>query len=274
MKIGIDLGGTNMRAGLVDGDTIIRKEIIPCPAKESEEVVLEALSALISRNITPEVDGIGIGVPTLVDSVEGIVYNATNIPSWREVHLKSILRNRFGVPVAVNNDANCFALGEARFGSGRGCKGFAGITLGTGVGGGLVIDGKLYSGRNTGAAEIGELPFRDHNFEYYCSSVFFQREYGISGKDAAAAAREGNAEALAIWDVFGTNVGALVKAVMFAYDPEVIAFGGGIASAYELYEAALKREFSTFPYPESLRHLTIGPSHLADVAILGASALI
>ncbi|MDE6527314.1 MAG: ROK family protein [Muribaculaceae bacterium] len=273
MKLGIDLGGTNMRVGLVDGDTIIRKEIVPCPSRESETVVLEALADLIGRNMSDKVSGIGIGVPTLVDAQRGIVYNATNIPSWREVHLKDFLTLRFGVEVAVNNDANCFALGEARFGLGRNCNGLVGVTLGTGVGGGLVIDGRLYGGRNTGAAEIGELPFKGHNFEYYCSSVFFEREYGISGKDAAVAARDGKPEAIAIWRDFGANVGELMKAVMFAYDPDVIVIGGGIASAFSLYEETMKETLASFPYPESLRNIIIAPSRLDDVSILAASAL-
>lgn len=274
MKLGIDLGGTNMRVGLVDArGTIVAKEIVPCPARESEETVLNALAEVIGSVITPEVDGIGIGVPTLVDAQRGIVYNATNIPSWRKVYLKDFITDRFGVPAAVNNDANCFTLGEARYGMGRGCSSLAGITLGTGVGGGLVIDGKLYNGRNTGAAEIGELPFGDHNFEYWCSSVFFVREYGITGKEAADAARAGKQEALDIWRHFGHNVGALVKAVMFAYDPDAIAIGGGIASAFDLYSDAMMNVVATFPYPESLRNLRIAPSQLTDVAIVGAAAL-
>ncbi len=274
MKIGIDLGGTNMRIGLVEDGRITAKEIIPCPAKESAETVVNALADLIGRTLTPAVDGIGIGVPTLVDGTKGIVYNATNIPSWREVHLKEILEERFGIRTEVNNDANCFALGEARFGSGRGCSSLVGITLGTGVGGGLVIDGKLYCGRNTGAAEISDLPYLDRNFEYYCSSGFFVREYGITGKDAALAARNGDDKASEIWTVFGTHIGRLIKAVMFAYDPEAIVLGGGISSAFDLFGASMKNEMASFPYPESLRNLILGPSKLDDVAILGASALV
>ncbi len=273
MKIGIDLGGTNMRIGLVDAGQIVEKEIRPCPAKESEEVVLDALTALISSHLTAEVSSIGIGVPTLVDAEKGIVYNAVNIPSWREVHLKKILEDRFGIPVAVNNDANCFALGEKLFGAGKDARSLVGLTLGTGVGSGLVLDGRLYCGRNTGAGEVGELPYRDSNFEAYCSSGFFVREYATTGKDAAEAARRGDSAALAIWQDFGTNVGRLVKAVMFAYDPDAIVIGGGISDAYSLYSEAMLAEIATFPYAESVRHLTIGPSRLADVAILGASAL-
>lgn len=274
MKIGIDLGGTNMRIGIVDNCSIIKKEIIPCPARESAEKVIDTLCNLINRNISPAVDGIGIGVPTLVDSARGIVYNATNIPSWRKVHLKDIISHRFGVQVEINNDANCFALGEARFGLGLCHSSLVGVTLGTGVGGGIIIDGKLFSGRNTGAAEIGELPFREHNFEYYCSSVFFERDYGISGKEAAKSARDSNTKALAIWKEFGANVGNLMKAIMFAYDPEIIVVGGGLASAFDLYKESMAEILSSFPYPESLRNIIIEPSRLADVAILGASALV
>ncbi len=274
MKIGIDLGGTNMRIGLVDGDNIVRKEIIPCPAQEPEQVVVDALIGLISKYITPALKGIGIGVPTLVDAERGIVYNATNIPSWREVHLKEILERRFGIPVAVNNDANCFALGEKRFGAGRDVSSLVGITLGTGVGAGLVLDGRLYCGRNTGAGEVGELPYRDSNFEAYCSSGYFVREHATTGKEAAVAARAGDQQALAIWQDFGTNVGRLIKAVMFAYDPDAIVLGGGIAGAFDLYRDAMLAEVATFPYAESVRHLSITTSHLADVAILGASALV
>lgn len=274
MKIGIDLGGTNMRIGLVENGTIIAKEIIPCPAKESAETVIETLAGLIGRTLTSDVDGIGIGAPTLVDASKGIVYNATNIPSWREVHLKEILEKRFGIKTEVNNDANCFALGEARFGVGRGCGSLLGITLGTGVGGGLVINGKLYCGRNTGAAEISDLPYLDHNFEYYCSSGFFVREYGITGKDAADAARKGNKNAIEIWNVFGSHVGQLIKAVMFAYDPEAIVFGGGISSAFSYFAPSMRTVMATFPYQQSLRNLRLEPSRLTDVAILGASALV
>lgn len=274
MKIGIDLGGTNMRLGLVDGSTIVRKEIIPCPAHEPEQVVIDTLVALIAKHITPAVTGIGIGVPTLVDAERGIVYNATNIPSWREVHLKDILERHFGIPVAVNNDANCFALGEKCFGAGREISSLVGLTLGTGVGSGLVLDGRLYCGRNTGAGEVGELPYLDSNFEAYCSSGFFVRQYATTGKDAAVAARAGNPEALEIWKTFGINVGRLIKAVMFAYDPDTIVIGGGISDAFDLYKDAMLAEVATFPYSESVRHLSITPSRLADVAILGASALV
>ena len=103
-----------MRVGLTDGATIVDTVIEPCPAKESEEVVLSQLKRQIAQLMRLEVTGIGVGVPSVVDYKQGIVYNVANIPAWKEVHLKDILETEFGVPVAVNNDANCFALGAWR----------------------------------------------------------------------------------------------------------------------------------------------------------------
>lgn len=120
----------------------------------------------------PEVAGIGVGVPSVVDSEEGIVYNVANIPSWAEVPLKRLLQERFSVPVYINNDSNCFALGVKLFGEGRKYRNLVGMTIGTGVGTGIIINGELYSGQNTGAGEIGSLPYLSHDFEHYCSSGF------------------------------------------------------------------------------------------------------
>ena len=118
MKIGIDLGGTNIRVGLVENGSLVRKEVVTCPSKATYEEVLGRLEGLIDRVMCPEVAGIGVGVPSVVDSEEGIVYNVANIPSWTEVPLKRLLQERFSVPVYINNDSNCFALGVKLFGEG------------------------------------------------------------------------------------------------------------------------------------------------------------
>ena len=158
MKIGIDLGGTNIRVGLVENGSLVRKEVVTCPSKATYEEVLGRLEGLIDRVMCPEVAGIGVGVPSVVDSEEGIVYNVANIPSWTEVPLKRLLQERFSVPVYINNDSNCFALGVKLFGEGRKYRNLVGMTIGTGVGTGIIINGELYSGQNTGAGEIGSLP--------------------------------------------------------------------------------------------------------------------
>ena len=274
MKIGIDLGGTNMRVGLVNGSALVKKEIIPCPAKESREKILAELEALIGRYMCAEVEGIGIGVPSVVDSEQGIVYNVANIPSWKEVPLKQILEKRFSVPVQINNDSNCFTLGVKQFGEGQSFHNVVGLTVGTGIGAGVIIHDALYCGRNTGAGEVGSLPYLSHDFEHYCSSGFFVRYHGMTGKEAAMKAAAGEAGALNIWKEFGGHIGDLMKAILFAYDPEAIVIGGGIASAFALYESFMWETMQSFPYPETVKQVQIIVSQIEDAALLGASALV
>lgn len=274
MKIGIDLGGTNMRVGLTDGATLVNSVIEPCPAKETEEVVLNQLKRQIAQLMSSDVTGIGIGVPSVVDSVRGIVYNVANIPSWKEVHLKEQLEKEFGIPVAVNNDANCFALGVWKYGEGKGTRDMVGLTMGTGIGSGIIINGQLYNGVNTGAGEIGSLPFKDADYEFYCSSRFFSHLHGDTGANFGKRAQAGDAEAIAVWNEFGQNVGELIKAVLFTYAPEAIIIGGGIASAFSLFEAPMRASLESFPYPANVAATRIMPSTLPNAAILGAGALI
>ena len=248
-----------MRVGLTDEAMVVDTVIEPCPAKESEEVVLNQLKRQIAQLMRPEVTGIGVGVPSVVDHKQGIVYNVANIPAWKEVHLKDILETEFGVPVAVNNDANCFALGAWRYGEG---------------GSGIIIGGKLYNGVNTGAGEIGSLPFKDADYEFYCSSRFFSQLHGDTGADFGKRAQAGDKEAIAVWQEFGQNVGELIKAVLFTYAPEAIIIGGGIASAFSLFEAPMRQAMESFPYPENVAATRIAPSTLPNAAMLGAGLLI
>lgn len=271
MKIGVDLGGTNIRAALVDGQEIIKKVKRACPAKGTCEEVLETVASLIGEVICEGVESIGIGVPSVVDTRRGIVYNVANIPSWVEVPLKDILEQRFRIPVKINNDSNCFTLGESRFGKGQGYGSLVGVTLGTGVGSGIIIDGKLYEGRNAGAGEVGCLNYLDKDYESYCSTPFFVA-HSTSGAELSAKAEAGDAEATALWNEFGGHLGELVKAILFAYDPEAIVFGGGIAAGHPHFEAALRERIQTFPY-ETGKDVKIFFSEDGDMALYGASAL-
>src|SRR5688572_12281585 len=138
MTIGVDLGGTNIRAGIEKGGDIFnqRKALLHARGSLSETLtqVIEFLRPLVDTGI----QGIGIGVPSVVDVEKGIVYNVTNIPSWHRVPLKDILEDEFGIPVSVNNDVNCFALGEYKFGLAKGMKHVVGVSAGTGLGAGII----------------------------------------------------------------------------------------------------------------------------------------
>lgn len=275
MYIGIDLGGTSIRAGVV-GSTgkILNQQAVRCNAAGSETEVLEQIFALIEGVLTPEVKGMGIGVPSVVDAEKGIVYNAVNIPSWKEVHLKEILEKRFSLPVEVNNDCNCFSLGVSRFGEAGGVGSVVCVTLGTGVGSTLVLDGKVFNGHNTGAGEIGSIPYLEYDYERYCSSRFFT-DAGTTGKEAAdAVTRSGSEESLRLWDTFGTHVGNLVKLILFAYDPEMIVFGGSIAKAFPLFSESMWRTVRTFPYPATVDRIRIVPTTMESAGLIGAACLV
>ena len=273
MTIGIDLGGTNVRCGLVDEGKVLSKISEPCRSNGAESEVVEQIKSLIRRLMLPYVRGIGIGVPSVVDVTKGIVYNVMNIPAWKEVHLKELIEADFNLPVYINNDANCFALGEHRCGAGMPFRNTVGVTLGTGVGAGIVINDALYGGSNTGAGEIGCLPYLEHTLEYYCGSAFFSDIHHTTGKDAEALARSGDAAALKIWEEFGKHMGVLVKVILYTYDPDAIIFGGSISQAYSLFEPAMRKEMETFDYPATVAKIQILISSDEDISILGAASL-
>lgn len=277
MKIALDLGGTNIRIGLVDNSgQCTGHHSVPCRATETEDVVVSQICELIADLLEGDgrqADGIGIGVPSVVDSDRGIVYNACNIPSWREVHLKEIIEDRFRIETRVGNDCNCFALGEHRYGAGRGAADMVGITLGTGVGSGLILDGRLYAGVLSGAGEIGSLPYLDSDYEHYCSSLWLRDKCHTTGADLAARAAAGDAEALATWHLFGRHLGELTKAILFAYAPERIIVGGGIAASMPLFRAGWAEAVSTFPYPAIAQRCTMERAVLPDANLIGAALL-
>jgi glucokinase len=271
--LGIDLGGTQVRVGKVRAGELERSLASPISGREAAEVVAAELYRAIDSVFDDEVAGIGCGVPSVVDVERGIVYSVENIPSWREVPLKDDLERRYGVPVYVNNDANAFAVGELYFGHGRGCRSLVGITLGTGLGAGVIINGHLYSGANCGAGEIGAIPYRQHTIEHYCAGPFFQREAGVPGSVLFPRARAGDPVALRLFAQYGRELGHAVMVVLYAYDPELVVFGGSISGALPLFEAGMRERLREFAYPHTLARLRVARSEIDNVAILGAAAL-
>lgn len=274
MRIGVDLGGTNVRMGIVDCGQILKKIEEPCKSDKSEKEIIDHLKSMLRRIMNSNIRGIGFGVPSVVDATRGIVYNAVNIPSWKEVHLKEIFEDEFHVPVVVNNDCNCFAFGERYYGEGTAFRNIVCVTLGTGLGAGIIIDDRLYCGYNNGAGEIGSLPYLNYDYEHYCSSHFLIKEYNTTGKDAYNKALKGDPTALQIWNEMGTHLGNLLHAILYTYDPEAIIIGGGIAKAFDLFSGKMYETLDKFPYPETVHRLKILVSKRSDIGLLGASALV
>lgn len=271
--IGVDMGGTKIQAGVVSDNKLVTLETVPTPAGEAEQVVLHQLIQLIGKLIKSNCKGIGIGVPSVVDSKKGIVYDVVAIPSWKEVHLKQKLESHFKIPVRVNNDSNCFALGEKFYGKGRGCSNFVAVTLGTGMGCGIVINDKLFEGANSGAGEIGCIPFREGIVEHYTASAFFN-SMNVDGAELYKRTTANDAEALAIFKLYGGNLAEAIKMILYAYDPERIILGGSISQAYEFFIDAVWKGLEDFLYPKSLTRLKIEKSTLQNSAVLGAAALL
>jgi glucokinase len=271
--LGIDLGGTRVRVGKVRAGELERSAASPISSRERAEVVAGELYRTIDGVFDDEVAGIGCGVPSVVDLERGVVYNVENIPAWQEVPLKDDLESRYGVPAYINNDANAFAVGELYYGKGRGHRSLVGVTLGTGLGAGVIIDGHLYSGANCGAGEIGAMAYREHTIEHYCSGAFFQRVAGAPGEVVFRRALAGDEEARRLFAELGHELGHVVMTVLYAYDPELIVFGGSISAAFDLFEPSMRERLREFAFPHTLDRLTITRSEIENVAILGAAAL-
>ncbi len=271
--IGVDLGGTNMRAARVNGSEIIEHAAHAVPKTNVAEEVTSALIKTIAKVMDSGVEGIGIGVPGLVKSDEGIVFDIQNIPSWKNIRLKEILENEFQVPVYINNDANCFAVGERVFGKGKKYSDFVGLITGTGLGAGIIKNGKLLPDQNCGAGEFGMIPYLNGVYEDFCSGQFFENEYNTEGGNMAEEAQNGNKNAIEAFNVYGKHLGMAIKTILFTVDPKAIVLGGSVSKSFKLYEQALWNEIKTFPYRYVTNNLEIVTTDVKEIAILGAAAL-
>src|SRR4030067_270517 len=176
--LGIDVGGTNIRVGLVEYGGLVRTESLKIKNDSSETEIIDDLNSLIGKFGNEKIDGIGIGVPSLVDAEKGIIYD----------------------------------------------------------------------GRNCGAGEFGMMPFRDHNYEYYCSGQFFKNEYGMSGEEVVKKAELGDTTALKIFSQFGSNLGEAIKVIMLAVDPEIIILGGSVSKSYQFFKDNMWKSIRQFIY--------------------------
>jgi len=271
--IGVDLGGTYVRAGRVRDGRIESSVSRPITGAASAPVVLGEVFGAIDAVLDGGAAGIGFCVPSMVDVDTGVVHSVVHIPSWREVPLKEELERRYGVRSFINNDANAFAVGELYFGKGRGSRNLVGIVIGTGLGAGVVINGRLYSGTNCGAGEIGNVPYRGSTIENWCSGTFLQRAGGMNGEAVYDRARAGDPAAQELLASLGTALGDAILIALYAYDPEIVILGGSVSRAYPLFQEAMRERLQVHAFPHALRRLRIVCSETRDVALLGAAAI-
>jgi len=235
--IGVDLGGTKIRAGVVDAEGRIMGSVDHTTPTTSQAALLDALESAVRELLTPEIAAVGFGIPSRMDHRKGIALGAVNIP-LRDVPFEAEMEGRLGLPVGVDNDANVAALAEFTFGAGREARDLVMLTLGTGVGGGVVTDGQLYRGW----AELGHMVIvedgepcqgacsgRGH-VESYCSGGAADRLArrvigpGATARDLVAR----DHEAL---DEIGAHLGAAIGSLINIFNPEVVVIGGGFGVA-------------------------------------------
>ncbi len=271
--LGIDLGGTNIRGGQVIENILCKIHSKRINSQGTVDEVRDELFSFTDSIIDKAVNSIGIGVPGLVDVESKMVYDVVYIPAWKEVPLQQWMEDRYQVPVYINNDANCFALGEYYFGKGKGYHSIIGLTIGTGLGSGIIINKKLYEGKNGGAGEFGMVDYLDKTFEFYASGQFFQNVYNTNGETVFENAQQGNVEALKMYEEMGFHLGNAIKIMLYSLDVELIVIGGSVRYAFPYFSKAMWKQLKTFGFQKAIRNLKIEISELENAGILGAAAL-
>lgn len=282
--IGVDLGGTNIRAGLVLCNKVIKKVEVKTEPKKGKNIVIKNLVKAISRVMTKDVAGIGIGSPGPLDYRKGLIIRTKNIPLER-VNLKKILEKKFNVPVFVDNDANCFALGEAVYGAGKKFDAVVGLTIGTGVGGGIIIEKKIFHGRND-AGELGHTTINFKGIKCNCGNIGCLEEYvsargiirlakGLNAKtplEVYNLALMGNKKAINVFEKMGFYLGVAVANFVNIFDPDVVIIGGGISNAWKFFSKSMEKTVKEKAYVNKNPKIVKGM--LENAAILGAASLI
>lgn len=282
--IGVDLGGTNIRAGLVLNNKIIKKVEVKTEPNKGKNIVIKNLINAINSVITKDVVGIGIGSPGPLDYRKGLIIMTKNIP-FKKVNLKKILEKKFKVPVLIDNDANCFTLGEALYGSGKKHNCVIGLTIGTGVGGGIVINKKILHGR-LNAGELGHMTIKFDGTKSKCGNIGCLEEYvsargimrlakGLKAKtplDVYNLALNGNKKAISVFKKMGFYLGAGLTNFVNIFDPDVIIIGGKISNAWGFFSKSMKDTVKKRSCVN--KNPIIVKSRLKHAAILGASSLV
>lgn len=289
--IGVDLGGTTIRAAAVDPDgVIVRRVERPTPVGSQAEVVA-ALEGAIGAVLSPEAAAIGVAVPSRIDRVRGRAISSTNIP-LQGLDLRDVVARRFGLPAQIENDATAAAIGEWSLGAGRGVQDMVMITLGTGVGGGLILDGKPYRGASGAAAEIGHIVIAVDGPPCQGSCTGHGHLEGLaSGTAADAAARDlygpdadarllveraraGEQPASAALARIGRYLGAGIAGLVNVLEPELIVIGGGFSAAGDLVLGPARAQLATDGLTPGRDTVRIVLAELGEDAGLVGAALV
>jgi glucokinase len=289
--IGIDVGGTKILAGVVERDgTVVRTERRETPV-ESTQAFLEGLAGVADALRDESVAAVGIGIPSTIDQREGTSVFSVHVPI-EGVPLRERAEHYLGLPVAIDNDANAAAVAEWTIGAGKGTQHMVMLTLGTGIGGGLILGGQLYRGSSGAAAELGHMVLefdgpecRGHctgrgHFEYFVSGSRAEelgQELLGPGADArklVAAARDGDERAGSALTELGRRLGAGMASLVNIFDPEVIVVGGGFGEALDLLLEPALETVRRDALPPGRDRVRVVPAQLGEEAGMVGAGLI
>ncbi len=302
--IAIDIGGTRTRIALFAGEEPALLHVERIATQSDEAPLLDRVMALIER-VWPQdgkVAAIGVAAPGPLDPYRGVIFSTPNIPEWRDLPLKAVLEERFGVPVALGNDANLAALGEWRFGAGRGHHHLLYLTVSTGIGGGVIVDDRLLLGARGLGAELGHVPVMEGGPLCGCgqrghlealasgpaiaryvkeqlaagaNSVLRDIPHPLSAAQVAAAARQGDALARDAFERAGTVLGRAIAGFLHVFNPTIVILGGGVSRSGNLLLNPVRRAMRANVMDDHfLDHLTLTTAALGDQAgLMGALAL-
>jgi glucokinase len=273
LYIGVDIGGTSIVAARFSESELLERAEVPTGADRPAEEIMESLYKAIEMVISDEVVGIGIGMPGFMNVETGEILQINNIPSFKGFAIKPRVEKRFNLPTFQNNDANCFALGETYYGAGKKYTNLVGVTLGTGLGGGIILDRKIHTGLMGGAGEMGCVPFHGGISEDICSAALFKNKYKTTGTELYKIAKTGDQESLAVFDELARNIGELLRIVMYVLAPEAFVIGGSVANSWDLLEKPLREEVDKFMVPMISSKVDLVPAQLDNAGLYGAAAL-
>jgi glucokinase len=280
--IGVDLGGTKMAVGVMDSDRQVHYEGHESSVGRTEDQLVEDLAREIgeAREARPDAVAAGLGIPCTIDRERGIAIAGVNLPIT-DVPIRDLMTERLGMPVFIDNDANCAALAEHRFGASRGADNAVLLTVGTGIGGGLIIGGELYRGSTGAGAELGHMVIQLEGPKcqgacpsYGCAEVLASGtalgRYGaeaaerypdsalgkalaagteFNGRIVVEAAQAGDQAAVGVLEHVGRHLGAHLTGLANAFDPDVIVIGGGVSAAGDLLLGPAREELSKRALP-------------------------
>ncbi|MBI4124620.1 MAG: ROK family protein [Deltaproteobacteria bacterium] len=285
VAVAVDVGGTHLRVGLVnESGQIVRKEKKEVGANRRPKDFFQRMAGLIRETAgekIKEIAGIGLGLPGICNFKEGVVHQLPHFPEWRDVPAARLLAEDFSCPIVFDNDANMAAVGEYWKGSAKGLNNFMMLTLGTGIGGGIFLDGKIWRGDEGFAGEVGHMTIEADGRSCACGSRGCWETYaasqavpkGTTAETLAKAADGGDSKALAFWREYGIYLGIGIGNLAKITGVENYCLGGSIAKAHPHFMESCREEIKKRTYPRLAQKVKVLPSALGeDGNLLGAAS--